>query len=479
MKKFGYVTLAAVMALGSIGFGGLGNTAYANEDLRSKIADVQSERGENQELARQKEAEVADLKQEMEALSNEINKLEKEEADTADKISSKEDEIAEVEAHIEKLKEEIKELEERIAERDELLKDRAKNMYQSGGEVNYLEVILGAKDFGDLLDRMNALSTIANQDKSILDAHIQDHEDLEAAKAEVEDELSKLEGHLADLETLKADLEKQRAEKDSKRGDLQSKEETLEAELGEIENEDEILAQQEAAFESELAAWEEEQKRLAEEKKRQEEEEKKRQEEAAKAQAEQAAPKQESTTQSSSNASASSNSNTSANSNTSSGSSSSSKSSQPQVKNETTSSEASQKSTSGFVRPTTGSVTSTYGTRWGKMHHGIDFGKNGRTGDVPIIAAKEGTVSSAGWMNGYGNTVIITHVVDGRTVTTLYGHMERIDVSAGQKVSQSQQIGLMGNTGQSYGAHLHFEVHEGNWNGAKSNSVNPLNYVSR
>src|SRR5699024_832236 len=137
-------------------------------------------------------------------------------------------------------------LEERIAERDELLKDRAKNMYQSGGEVNYLEVILGAKDFGDLLDRMNALSTIANQDKSILDAHVQDHEDLEAAKAEVEDELSKLEGHLADLETLKADLEKQRAEMDSKRGDLQSKEETLEAELGEIENEDEILAQQEA-----------------------------------------------------------------------------------------------------------------------------------------------------------------------------------------------------------------------------------------
>ncbi|MCM2675681.1 murein hydrolase activator EnvC family protein [Alkalicoccobacillus plakortidis] len=461
-KKVGYITLAAAIAFGSVGFGGLTNTALANEDLRNKISDVQGERGQNQELARQKEAEVADLKQEMEVLSNEIRELEKQEADTAEKISEKEAEIAEVEAHIEQLKEEIKEIEERIAERDELLKDRAKNMYQSGGEVNYLEVILGAKDFGDLLDRVNALSTIANQDKSILDAHIQDHEDLEAAKQEVEEELSNLEGHLEDLEILKADLEGQRSEKDSKRGDLQSKEDKLEAELGEIENEDEILAQQEAAFEKELADWEAEQKRLAEEKKRQEEAEKKRQEEAEKARVAQESADQEAAQQSS-NSSSSSSSNSSSSSSSNSSSESSRSEASPQVKSQTASSEpaAEQKSTSGFVRPTTGSVTSTYGQRWGKMHHGIDFGKNGRTGDVPIVAAKEGTVSSAGWMNGYGNTVIITHVVDGRTVTTLYGHMERIDVSAGQKVSQSQQIGLMGNTGQSFGAHLHFEVHEG------------------
>ncbi|TSB48324.1 murein hydrolase activator EnvC family protein [Alkalicoccobacillus porphyridii] len=466
-KQVGYVTLAAAITFSTVGFGGLTNSALANDEIKNKIADVQSEREQNQELANQKEAEVAGLKQEMEALSNEIRELEKQEAETAEKISEKEAEIAEVEAHIEQLKEEIIELEERIAERDELLKDRANTMYKSGGEVNYLEVILGAKDFGDLLDRVNALSTIATQDKSILDAHVADHEALEAAKAEVEQELSNLEGHLKDLEDLKADLEVQRSEKDNKRGDLQHKEDELEAELGEIENEDQILSQQEAAFEQELKEWEAEQQRIAEEKKRQEEEEKKRQEEAAKAKA-----KQEEAT---SNSTASQSSSSGGSGNSSSGSSSSQSNPAPQVKNETTE----QRSASGFVRPTTGSVTSTYGQRWGKMHHGIDFGKNGRTGDVPVVASREGTVSSAGWMNGYGNTVIITHVVDGRTVTTLYAHLDRIDVSAGQRVSTSQQVGLMGNTGQSFGAHLHFEVHEGSWNGSKSNSVNPLNYVSR
>ena len=53
-----------------------------------------------------------------------------------------------------------------------------------------------------------------------------------------------------------------------------------------------------------------------------------------------------------------------------------------------------------------------------------------------------------------------------------------MSVSAGQVVSKGQQVGYMGNTGHSYGQHLHFELHKGAWNAAKSNAVNPLNYLS-
>ena len=104
------------------------------------------------------------------------------------------------------------------------------------------------------------------------------------------------------------------------------------------------------------------------------------------------------------------------------------------------------------------------------MHHGIDIGKNGRSGDVPIVAVQDGTVVNASYSSSYGNMVIISHVVNGKQVSTLYAHLERLDVSAGQSVSKGQQLGLMGNTGQSFGAHLHFEVHGGGWNGAKLNS---------
>ncbi|MES2623457.1 MAG: M23 family metallopeptidase [Patescibacteria group bacterium] len=89
-------------------------------------------------------------------------------------------------------------------------------------------------------------------------------------------------------------------------------------------------------------------------------------------------------------------------------------------------------------------------------HNGIDIAASFGT---PILAARDGIVSLVrggdGWNGGYGNYVVITH--DGG-VQTLYAHMSGIDVLQGQKVTRGQQVGKMGNTGQSTGVHLHFEV---------------------
>src|SRR5699024_3249419 len=115
-------------------------------------------------------------------------------------------------------------LEARIAERDKLLKDRARSMYQSGGSVDYLEVLFGAKSFGDFLDRVNALTVIAQQDRTIIEAHIDDQTQLEEAKKEEEEKLSSLEVHLEELETLMANLEEQRAQKDTLIAKLEEKE---------------------------------------------------------------------------------------------------------------------------------------------------------------------------------------------------------------------------------------------------------------
>jgi peptidoglycan hydrolase CwlO-like protein len=401
----------------------------ANSELQNKISDVEKERSETQAEKQETEAELKKLEQEKKALTDEIQRIDNQVADTNQKIREKRAEIEEVKEAIEQLQEEIKVIEERIAERDELLKDRARTMYQSGGSVNYLEVILGAKTFSDFLDRVSALSVIAQQDRNILDAHIADHLELEEAKAQVEVELEKLEGHLEELETLMADLEEQRKQKDSIMKELEQKEGDLHTDLGELEDADEILRAQEAALKKELAA----------------EEERKRQE------------KEVQTTASRGNTN-SSGGNTSQVHNT------------PPVTN------------SGFMRPTTGSITSTFGPRafsGGNMHYGIDIGKNGRSGDVPIVAVQDGTVVRAYYSSSYGNTVMIAHQVNGKPVTTLYAHMENLEVSTGQSVSKGQRLGLMGNTGQSFGAHLHFEVHEGGWNGAKSNAVDPLRYIPR
>lgn len=132
-----------------------------------------------------------------------------------------------------------------------------------------------------------------------------------------------------------------------------------------------------------------------------------------------------------------------------------------------------------FIRPATGTITSNYGDRDGKLHAGIDIGKNGRKEDVPIVAAASGKVIRSYYSDTYGNVVFIRHNVNGQLFTTLYAHLEANFAKEGQTVNQGDLIGTMGNTGRSFGSHLHFEIHKGDWNIKKSNSINPLLYIKK
>ena len=105
-----------------------------------------------------------------------------------------------------------------------------------------------------------------------------------------------------------------------------------------------------------------------------------------------------------------------------------------------------------FLTPTRGRFTSGFGRRWGRMHNGIDIAGSYGT---PIKAADGGKVIYAGWYAGLGKMVKIDH---GNGYVTVYGHMSGFNVKVGQKVGKGEQIGKMGNTGNSTGTHLHFEV---------------------
>lgn len=106
-----------------------------------------------------------------------------------------------------------------------------------------------------------------------------------------------------------------------------------------------------------------------------------------------------------------------------------------------------------FRWPIDGPLTSPFGPRWGRMHTGIDFAADE---GAPIRAARSGKVTTAGAMNDYGLTVVLTHP-DG--TRTLYGHCSKLMVKEGQEVSAGEMIAEVGSTGFSTGPHLHFEIH--------------------
>ena len=118
-----------------------------------------------------------------------------------------------------------------------------------------------------------------------------------------------------------------------------------------------------------------------------------------------------------------------------------------------------------LIWPISGPLTSPFGMRWGRLHAGIDIAAPEGT---PIRAADSGRVVLAAWTGGYGNYTCIQHT---STMSTCYGHQSRFGTSQGAAVSQGQIMGYVGNTGNSFGSHLHFEVR------INGSPVDPLGYL--
>ncbi|MBM3604821.1 MAG: M23 family peptidase [Alphaproteobacteria bacterium] len=109
--------------------------------------------------------------------------------------------------------------------------------------------------------------------------------------------------------------------------------------------------------------------------------------------------------------------------------------------------------------------TSGFGRRWGRMHEGIDLA--GPVG-TPIHSTGDGVVTFAGRNGAYGNLIKIQHELG---TETRYAHLNRIHVKVGQRVSQGDRIGDMGNTGRSTGPHLHYEVR------MNGRAVDPMSFI--
>lgn len=118
-----------------------------------------------------------------------------------------------------------------------------------------------------------------------------------------------------------------------------------------------------------------------------------------------------------------------------------------------------------LTMPTAGLFTSPFGPRWGRLHAGIDIAAPVGTA---IVAADNGKVVLMGPTGGYGNYTCIQHT---SAMSTCYAHQSAFGTSLGANVRRGQRIGSVGNTGNSTGPHLHFEVR------INGTPVNPMGYL--
>ena len=112
-------------------------------------------------------------------------------------------------------------------------------------------------------------------------------------------------------------------------------------------------------------------------------------------------------------------------------------------------------------------LVSPFGPRWGTTHRGVDFGRQGGSGGMPVFAAQGGRVVMAGRADGFGFWVVVDHPTAAGSGTTVYGHVMP-EVSAGQDVFAGQRIAKVHpvkspSTNADVDPHLHFEIHPTVW----------------
>ncbi|SOC43049.1 murein hydrolase activator EnvC family protein [Ureibacillus acetophenoni] len=423
-KIKGFVLIGFFTLFTSTIFLNLQASANNLDSLKEEQNEIEQKKTElNQEL-KDKKIEIQTNQAEQDSLLNQITNFNKEITATEDQINVFESSIEQTTQEIENLQVDIKDLEEKVNNRDELIDERLRTI-QSSGTINWLDILLGANSFIDLIDRFSAASTLMEADHSLINEQNEDIRLIEIKEFDLEETLVKLESERTELLTLKTNLESQRSNKTALIVILEAEQEKLKDSKQQLENEYEEVYEISEDLEAKIIA---EQKRMAELAR---EQERKRLEQESK-----------------------------------------------QNKNNESASPNIPVTSSGvWTTPTYGTFTSGYGWRsfgGGEFHYGVDVANSTGT---PIVAASDGVVSYAAPLSTYGNAVLLTHSINGKIYTTVYAHMSSIGVQAGQTVSKGQEIGKMGATGRVTGPHLHFELHNGTWAGQKVGHMNPLKFV--
>lgn len=384
MKRSTYMASLLTISL-LLGGQALSMPSYADDlddqvqDLQGQIDSSRLEQENWQQVIEDVSAKLKQIQADLDAANARLQGIRNKQAEINAQIVTTQNEIVKMEAY--------------LKTRQNVLNRRVRAIYMHG-QLNYLEVILGANSFSDFANRVELLKRIIRSDYNLILEIQKQKAAIEAKKAQLEEDKRQLDALAAEAEKTQKEIAAKKAEQQkvldaakSNKAAAAQMEQDLNAQLASVRN---LIQQRLAAAE------------------------------AARQAAQQAAESDN-------------------------GGGGGSDDNYVQ-------------GTGAMSWPCSGPITSPFGYRTHPIfgttifHAGIDIGVDYGT---PIHAADSGVVVYSGWISGYGNAVIIDH---GGGVSTLYGHNQSLAVSEGQSVSKGSVIAYAGSTGNSTGPHCHFEV---------------------
>ncbi len=465
-KQLTVSCLSVALLTASLQFPGETVQARSLEELTQEKNKLDAQFGEISTEITERDAEMQALQSERESLESEVLSIQASIDALVEKIDAQTATLLELEENIHVLQEQIEALKIQIAQREEKLQNQARAVQTQGNTTSMVHIVISAENLSDLVGRLGLISNLVGANKEIVRAQVDDQQELEETEAQVREEKRLAEAIKVELEENQAALVAEKQNLDEAIVQVAETYEMTAAEKEAFIEEQKNIAQQASTLNEEIKA---EKARIAEEARIAEAA---RVAEAARIAREKAAAEAASRKQAEQNRLAAiqqakdAAAKQAANSST--------EKPKPVVAAPVVSKPApkpsTQQTSSGFIRPSNGYKTSSYGYRihpiffTRKLHAGVDIAGGG-----PIVAAKAGKVVHAGYNSGLGYYVKIDH---GGGQQTVYGHMTpALQVSMGQTVSQGQMIGTMGTTGNSTGVHLHFELH------INGRTVDPAPYI--
>ncbi|MCA0980936.1 murein hydrolase activator EnvC family protein [Exiguobacterium aestuarii] len=425
--------------------------ATEKDTLKARQDRLSNELEESKKAQAETDAELEVTEAERDAVQTEILVVDDRLNDLSEQIAIQQHEVDTAREELEATRQQLSVQEEYLESQKELLNERLR-VLQVHEDSSYLQVIFESRSFGDFVTRVMTARTIAEQDRELIHNYMSEMERLESLETTQRTQLSFIKQKERELVITKQDLDRTAEKKRNLLVELNEQVEQLELEKMTRSEEQAVMAEQnriiseqlEAIATAEREAAEEAERAKREAEARAAEERARAEREAQEAETEVAAP--EVTPPPASPAETPTNVSTS----------------------------------TGFVRPVSGYVSSPFGPRNNpltgvpEIHKGIDLVNAPRT---PIVASAPGVVIKAAPATGYGNVVFVSHVMNGEIWTTVYAHLDAITVGAGQQVAAGQTVGTLGNTGWSTGPHLHFELHRGKWAPGQPNAIDPAPYI--